>query len=87
MVGNAYRTAQTFWDCLLVLVRYFLIVPAFGILAAFNSGSTACLEIVIKAKKSCMACEKPAPRKLGRGCPPKKESAVYLKELFVSHKE
>ena len=45
------------------------------------------MEIVTKAKKSCVAFEKPSPRKAGRGRPPKKGPAVHLKELFLSHKE
>ncbi|MEH2933087.1 hypothetical protein VSQ48_25020, partial [Candidatus Ventrimonas sp. KK005] len=44
-------------------------------------------EIVTKAKKSCTAFEKPAPRKPGRGRPPKKGAAIHLKELFKTHGE
>ena len=87
MVGDAYRAAQTFGDCLLLLDRYFLTVPALQTLSALNRSGDVCLEIVTKAKKSCTAYEKPAPRKPGRGRPPKKGAAVRLKELFVSNKE
>ena len=45
------------------------------------------MEIVTKAKKSCVAFEKPAPHKAGRGRPPKKGPAVRRQELFLSHKE
>ena len=45
------------------------------------------MEIVTKAKKTAAAYEKPGPRKLGRGRPPKKGAAVYLKEAFLSRKE
>jgi len=45
------------------------------------------MEIVTKAKKSCVAFQKPGPRKPGRGRPPKKGAAVHLRELFNSHKE
>lgn len=45
------------------------------------------MEIVTKAKKSCTAFEKTAPKKPGRGRPPKKGAAVHLKDLFVSRRE
>lgn len=45
------------------------------------------MEIVTKAKKSCVAFQKPGPLKPGRGRPPEKGPAVHLKELFNSHKE
>ena len=45
------------------------------------------MEIVTKAKRSCVAFEKPAPHKAGRGRPPKKGPAVRQQELFLSHKE
>lgn len=87
MVGDAYRAAQTFGDCLLLLDRYFLTVPALQTLEALNRCGSVRLEIVTKAKKSCTAYEKPVPRKPGRGRPPKKGAAVHLRELFVSRKD
>ncbi len=87
VIGDAYRAAQTFGDCLLLLDRYFLTVPALKALNALNRSGPVRLEIVTKAKKSCTAYEKPAPRKPGRGRPPKKGAAIHLKELFASHKE
>lgn len=87
MVGDAYRAAQVFGDSLLLLDRYFLTVPALVVLDALNRAGSVRLEIVTKAKKSCTAFEKPAPKKPGRGRPPKKGAAVHLKERFVSHKE
>ena len=87
MVGDAYRAAQTFGDCLLLLDRYFLTVPALRTLNALNRSGSVRLEIVSKAKKSCTAFEKPAPKKPGRGRPPKKGAAIHLKELFASRKE
>lgn len=39
----------------------------------------------VPAKRSCTAYQKPGPRKPGRGRPPKKGAAVYLKNLFGSH--
>jgi len=87
MVGDAYRAAQTFGDCLLLLDRYFLTVPALQTLEALNRCGSVRLEIVTKAKKSCTAYEKPVPRKPERGRPPKKGAAVHLRELFVSRKD
>ena len=87
MVEDAYRAALTFGDSLLLLDRYFLTVPALEKLKTLNSSGDVRMEIVTKAKKSCTAFRKPGPRKPGRGRPPKKGTAVHLKELFVSHKE
>lgn len=70
MVGDAYRAAQTFRDCILLLDRYVLTVPALQTLEALNRCGSVRLEIVTKAKKSCTAYERPAPRKPGRGRPP-----------------
>ena len=87
MVEDAYQAALAFGDCLLLLDRYFLTVPALEKLKALNSSGAAHMEIITKAKKSCTAYEKPGPRKPGRGRPPKKGAAVRLKELFTSQKE
>ena len=87
MIEDAYRAACTLGDCLLLLDRYFLTVPALEKLASLNSSGKAHMEIVTKAKRTCVAFEKPAPRKAARGRPPKKGPAVHLKELFLSHKE
>lgn len=72
MVEDAYRAAQTFGGCLLLLDQYFLTVPALQTLGALNRSGAVRLEIVTKAKKSYTAYERPAPRKPGRGRPPKK---------------
>ena len=72
MVEDAYRAACTLGDSLLLLDRYFLTVPALEKLAALNKNGNTRMEIVTKAKKSCVAFEKPSPRKAGRGRPPKK---------------
>ena len=87
MIGDAYHAAQTFGDCILLLDRYFLTVPALTALNALNRSGCVRLEIVTKAKKSCTAFEKPTPKRPGRGRPPKKGAAVHLKELFDTHKE
>lgn len=87
MVEDAYRAAETFGDCLLLLDRYFLTVTALERLRALNNAGKSRMEIVTKAKKSCTAFEKPAPKKPGRGRPQKKGAAIHLKELFSSRKE
>ena len=81
MIGDAYRAACTLGDCLLLLDRYFLTVPALEKLASLNSSGKAHMQIVTKAKRTCVAFEKPAPRKAGRGRPPKKEPAVHYPAL------
>ena len=87
MVGDAYCAAQVFGDCLLLLDRYFLTLPLLEALSALNRSGPVRLEIVTKAKKNCIAYEKPVPKKPGRGRPPKKGDAIRLKEWFASHKE
>ena len=87
MAEDAYHAAKTFGDCLLLLDRYFLTAPALKRLHELNSGGDVRMEIVTKAKKSCTAFEKPAPKKPGRGRPPKKGKAVHLKELFASRRD
>ena len=87
MVQDAYHAAQTFGNCLLLLDRYFLTVPALKELKALNQTGTVHMDILTKAKKSCTAFEKPAPRKSGRGRPPKKGAAVHLKELFADRSD
>ncbi len=87
MVEDAYQAALTFGNSRLLLDRYFLTVPALEKLNAMNSYGDVHMEIITKAKKSCTAFEKPAPRKPGRGHPPKKRPAVHLKDLFLTQKE
>lgn len=87
MVEDAYQAAGAFGNSLLLLDRYFLTVPALERLKELNQGGTVRMEIVTKAKRSCTAFEKPAPRGPGRGRPRKKGKTVHLKELFGSHRE
>lgn len=87
MAEDAYHAALTFGDSLLLLDRYFLTVPALERLGSLNRNGDVRMEIITKAKKSCVAFEKPGPRKPKRGRPPKKGAAIRLKELFASRKE
>ena len=72
MVGDAYRAAQTFGDCLLLLDRYFLTTPVLEALGALYRNGPVRLEIVTKAKKNCVAYEKPSLKKPGGDVPRKK---------------
>ncbi len=85
IVEDSYRAAKVFGNSLLLLDRYFLTVPALETLKFLNGSGDVRMEIILKAKKSCTAFEKPGPRKPGRGRPPKQGAAVHLKGLFVSH--
>jgi len=84
MVEDAFHAAETFGDSLLLLDRYFLAVPALKALARLNASGAACLEIVTKAKKNCVAYRDPKPRTKMRGRPPVKGDAVKLMGLFGS---
>lgn len=87
MVENAYSAARAFRNSLLLLDRYFLTVPVLKKLRSLNGGAGVRMEIVMRAKMSFVAYEKPGPRRPGKGRPPKKGAALHLKDLFVSHKE
>ena len=87
MVEDAYLAAKTSGNSILLPDRYFLSVPALKRLQELASEETVHMEIVTKAKCNCTAFEKPAPRKSGRGRPPKKGKAVRLKALSESRKE
>ncbi len=86
MLEDACRATQVFGDSLLLLDRYFLSRPALETLASFQNGGHT-LELVTKAKKSCVAYEKPTAKQPGRGRPRKKGATLHLKELFSSRKE
>ena len=87
MVEDAYQAAKVFGDSLLLLDRYFLSVPALTRLQELTLEESVHMEIVTKAKRNCIAYEKPSVRRSGRGRPAKKGKADHLKELFYSHKE
>ena len=64
MVEDAYRAAEAFGNCILLLERYGRSVPALKRLQELTGGETVRMEIVTKAKCNCTAFEKPALRKL-----------------------
>ncbi|RUS45559.1 transposase [Cohnella sp. AR92] len=78
MIEQAFVAARTFGEALLLLDRYFLSIPALQRLAE-GDGS---MHIVTKAKMNAVAYEKPAPKKPGRGRPPKRGKMLKLAELF-----
>ena len=82
MIENGYEAAKVFGKSLLLLDRYFLSVPALERLKHCNSSGSVTMQLVTKAKKSCMAYEKPPEKKPGRGRPAKKGKSIKLKGLF-----
>lgn len=70
MVEDGYEAARTFRPSLLLLDRYFLSVPALQRLAKLNGAEPVRLEIVTKAKSSCVVYQPAPARKPGRGRPP-----------------
>ena len=62
MIGDAYCATQTFGDCILLLDRYFLTVPALTALNALNRSGCVRLEIVTKGKNPVRLLKSP-PRK------------------------
>lgn len=86
MVEDAFHAVETFGHSLLLLDRYFLSIPALETLSRLNKsqGGHCHMEIVTKAKKSCIAYRDPEPRGKKRGRPPKKGKPVKLTSLFTS---
>lgn len=84
MIMNGYKAARILGRSILVLDRYFLTVPALRKLSELNGrDGSRVMEIVSKAKKSCVAFEKPvAEGSRKRGRPRKKGAPVKLSALF-----
>ena len=83
--GGFYAASTAFGKSILLLDRYFLTIPALLTLNALNQG-VALLQIVTKAKCSCVAYEK-APKYCGRGRPPVKGKPVKIGSLFDSESD
>lgn len=83
MIESAYETAKIFGNSILLLDRYFLSVPALECLKQCHAAGHVTMHIVTKAKKSCVAYEKPPKKKPGRGRPAKKGNSIKLKALFT----
>lgn len=84
MVKDGYEAAKTFGPSLLLLDRYFLSVPALERLAQLSDHGATRVELITKAKSSCVAYELPPAKKPGWGRPPKKGASIKLMELFTS---
>lgn len=82
IVRNEYTAATTFGLSYLVLDRYFLTVPALTELNQLNQ-TTPLLDIITRAKNSCIAYEIPEFSQIPRrGRPRKRGTAVKLNTLF-----
>lgn len=81
-IENAFRITETLGKSILLLDRYFLSAPALSKLNELNGTSGIKMQIVTKAKISCVAYEEAPEKKPGPGRPPKKGKTVKLKEQF-----
>lgn len=84
MISQGHHVSQLIDEpSVLTLDRYFLSVPALTRLDELNQTSKHQLEVVTKAKKSCVAFKDPIPQPAGkRGRKPKRGERVKLMELF-----
>lgn len=83
MIDQGFAAAKILGHALFLLDRYFLSVPALQRLNQRNQDGTTRLDLVTKAKSSCVAYEPPV-QKGGRGRPRKKGARLKLKDLFSS---
>lgn len=87
MIQNGFSISKNLGGkSILLLDRYFLSVPALIALNKLNKENCSLLQIVTKAKKSCVAYEQPGEYS-GRGPYPKKGASVKLKDYFQEKKE
>jgi len=87
MIENAFRITKVMGRSILLLDRYFLSVPAITRLNELNSTNTDTMQIVTKAKSSCVAFEKAPTGKQGKGRPRKKGKSIKIKTLFETMKD
>ncbi|EHJ01994.1 hypothetical protein CDLVIII_5520 [Clostridium sp. DL-VIII] len=87
MIQNGFSITKTLGErSILLLDRYFLSVPALIALNKLNQENGSLLQIVTKAKKSCVAYEEHGEYS-GRGRPREKGTSVKLKDYFQEKKE
>ena len=86
MLRDGLRAAQHIGRSLFVLDRYFLTRPMLREWRAYSAEAPGLLHIVTRAKRNCMAYERPGPYK-GRGRRPIRGDAVRLRDLFVAQAE
>ena len=66
----------------MLLDRYFLSIPALRRLSELNAGGVSRMDLVTKAKRSCIAYQQPPVKKQRRGRPAKKGESIKLMTLF-----
>ncbi|MGL5718617.1 MAG: transposase [Paraclostridium sp.] len=81
-IENAFDISKVMGNSILLLDRYFLSVNALARLNELNTDNHVTMNIVTKAKKSCIAYSSDFKQKSGRGRPSKKGAAVKLQDLF-----
>lgn len=81
MFRDGCRAAQYFGSSLFVLDRYFLAVSLLKEWQEHEKEHPGMFHIITRAKKNCIAYEKPGAYK-GRGRRPVRGMAVHLKDLF-----
>ena len=82
MIQNGFSITKSLGEkSILLLDRYFLSVPALIALNEQNEENNNSLQIVTKAKKSCVAYEQPGEYS-GRGPHAKKGASIKLKTYF-----
>lgn len=86
MLRDGVCVAKYFGNSLFVLDRYFLTVPLLTEWKKHEQEYPNKLHIITRAKKNCIAYEKPGPYK-GRGRKPLRGDAVHLQELFKSESD
>jgi len=86
-VENAFKVAKVLGKAILLLDRYFLSVNALEKLSNLNKKNQYQMNIITKAKRSCIAYEQPPLKKVGRGRPAKKGPSVKLQRLFATKKD
>lgn len=78
---DGYEVAKNLGNSILVLDRYFLSVNSLKKLDELNRDSECNMELIVKAKNTCVAYED-APKYCGKGRRPKKGKSIKLMELF-----
>ena len=82
MIRNVCEAAQYLGDCLCLLDRYFLSVPALLELMAQNKRNQHKVDIITRAKRSIVGYQEPVREPGKRGRKPKKGTKVKIGELF-----
>ena len=82
---DGYEVAKNIGSSILVLDRYFLSVNSLTKLDELNKDSDCKMELVVKAKSSCVAYED-APKYSGKGRKPKKGNSIKVLEMFKTKK-